>query len=63
MQPDKPLFYTVPEVMELTRLGRWKVYALIRSGELRSVKIGRDRRIPAHAVVDFATRLDVEAVA
>ena len=63
MQPEKPLFYTVPEVMELTRLGRWKVYALIRSGDLRSVKIGRDRRIPAHAIEEFAARLDTEAVA
>ena len=49
--------------MELTRLGRWKVYALIRSGELRSVKIGRDRRIPAHAIEEFVARLNAEAAA
>ena len=53
----EPVFYTVPEVMELTRLGRWKVYDLIRSGELLSVKIGRDRRIPAAAVQAFAEGL------
>jgi excisionase family DNA binding protein len=58
---DKPLFYTVPEVMALTRLGRWKVYALINSGALVSVKIGRDRRIPAEAVEEFRDRLLKEA--
>lgn len=52
---------TVPEVMDVLRLGRWKVYELIRSGRLKSVKIGRDRRIPTDALDIFIAELREEA--
>ncbi|QVQ50491.1 helix-turn-helix domain-containing protein [Spiractinospora alimapuensis] len=52
---------TVPEVMGALRLGRWKVYELIRSGRLKSVKIGRDRRIPTEALDTFISELREEA--
>jgi excisionase family DNA binding protein len=38
--------------------GRTKVYELMRSGELRSVKIGGLRRIPATALADFVAKLE-----
>ncbi|TRV82146.1 helix-turn-helix domain-containing protein [Streptomyces sp. 130] len=41
---------TVPEVMEALRLSRFKVYDLIRSRELKSITIGRCRRVPADAL-------------
>ncbi|MEV5238229.1 helix-turn-helix domain-containing protein [Streptomyces cinnamoneus] len=44
---------TVPEVMALLRLGRSKVYELIRSRRLTSIKVDRARRIPADAVRAF----------
>lgn len=44
---------TVPEVMVRLKLGRSKVYDLIRSRRLTSIKIDGARRIPAHAVQDF----------
>ncbi|TGB08610.1 helix-turn-helix domain-containing protein [Streptomyces sp. MZ04] len=44
---------TVPEVMERLKLGRSKVYDLIRSRRLISIKIDSARRIPADAVRDF----------
>ncbi|MET9515053.1 helix-turn-helix domain-containing protein [Streptomyces sp. NPDC002994] len=44
---------TVPEVMERLKLGRSKVYDLIRTHRLSSITIGRARRIPADAVQDF----------
>ncbi|MET8544813.1 helix-turn-helix domain-containing protein [Kitasatospora sp. NPDC004799] len=43
---------TVPEVMAALRLGRSKVYDLIRSGTLPSFTIGRARRV---AVDDLTT--------
>ncbi|MFC3997860.1 helix-turn-helix domain-containing protein [Nocardiopsis sediminis] len=52
---------TVPEVMSALALGRGKVYELIRSGRLESVKIGRDRRIPVDAVEAFITDLREDA--
>lgn len=34
------------EAAELTGLGRTTIYELMRSGELRSINVGRARRIP-----------------
>jgi excisionase family DNA binding protein len=47
----------------LLGLGRTKVYELIRSGALRSVKIGGLRRIPATALAEFVSRLEAEEAA
>ncbi|WP_369178666.1 helix-turn-helix domain-containing protein [Streptomyces mutabilis] len=44
---------TVPEVMAHLKVGRSKVYDLIRSRRLVSIKIDGSRRIPAAAVRDF----------
>lgn len=44
---------TVPEVMQALRLSRFKVYDLIRSNQLQSIKIGRSRRVPADALHTF----------
>ncbi|MFD7294129.1 helix-turn-helix domain-containing protein [Streptomyces sp. NPDC059897] len=51
--PETPEALTVPEVMEKLRLSRFKVYDLIRSNELRSITIGRARRIPVDSVRAF----------
>ncbi|MGJ5826116.1 MULTISPECIES: helix-turn-helix domain-containing protein [Streptomyces] len=51
MRDDELL--TVAEVMARLRLGRSKVYDLIRTRRLPSVTIGRCRRIPASALGDF----------
>lgn len=45
MTTAAPEALTVPEVMSALRLGRSKVYDLIRSGTLPSFTIGRARRI------------------
>lgn len=50
---DNAIAFTVEEVAKNCRLSRSRVYALIASGELRSIKIGRLRRIPASAVEEF----------
>lgn len=44
---------TVPEVMARLKVGRSKVYDLIRSRRLVSFKIDGARRIPDVAVRDF----------
>ncbi|WP_329592589.1 helix-turn-helix domain-containing protein [Streptomyces sp. NBC_01362] len=44
---------TVPEVMDALALSRFKVYDLIRSRQLKSIKIGRCRRVPADALQAF----------
>ena len=48
---------TAEETAECLKVGRCKVYDLIRSGELESFKIGRLRRIPVASVQAFAKRM------
>lgn len=48
---------TVEEVAQRLGIGRTMVYALVRSGDIESIAIGRLRRIPVEAVDDFVSRL------
>lgn len=54
---------TIPEVMVRLRLSRAKVYELIATGELASVKIGRCRRVVPSALVDYIGALTADQVA
>jgi excisionase family DNA binding protein len=45
------------EVAQALGVGRSTVYELLRTGELRSVKIGTSRRIPTAAVVEYVAGL------
>ncbi|MGW7301395.1 excisionase family DNA-binding protein [Streptomyces sp. NPDC054829] len=54
------ILYPVDEAAEQLGLGLTMTKALIKSGELRSVKIGRARRVPAEALHEYAQRLDAE---
>jgi excisionase family DNA binding protein len=52
-----PDLLTVPDVMARLRVGRHKVYDLIRSRQLRSVKLGGSRRIPVTALAAYLAQL------
>ncbi|RAY16381.1 DNA-binding protein [Actinomadura craniellae] len=58
--PGKAL-YRVHEAMPLLSLSRAKIYQLIRSGRLRTVKEGRTRLIPAAAIAEYVALLEQEA--
>ena len=51
------LLLTPEEAARALRVGRNKVYELIASGELPSVKLGRCRRIPVDALRQFVDDL------
>ncbi len=53
MTAATPELLKVPEVMAQLKVGRSKVYDLIRTRRLASIKIDGCRRIPADAVRDF----------
>ncbi|WP_327315475.1 helix-turn-helix transcriptional regulator [Streptomyces sp. NBC_01235] len=53
MTTAAPELLTVPEVMGRLKLGRSKVYDLIRSKRIASITEGRCRRIPASALQDY----------
>jgi excisionase family DNA binding protein len=51
------VLYTVEETAELFSVGRCKIYELVGSGELYSVKLGKLRRIPAAAIERYIAAL------
>lgn len=48
-----PLALTVLEAGQVLRVGRSVTYEFVRSGQLRSVRIGRSIRIPRDALVEY----------
>ena len=56
-----PLLYKPEEAAIQLRISRTKVYALLRSREIRSVKIDGSRRIPVAALSEYVARLEGEA--
>ncbi len=63
-QPKKPSIYAentvaeglmrIKEVVEFLGIGRSTVYELIADGKLASVQVGRSKRVPRKAVIQFA---------
>jgi excisionase family DNA binding protein len=51
------LLYRVEEAAGMLAVGRDKVYRLIATGELESVKIGGSRRITRAAIEKYLARL------
>ena len=50
--------YTVEQVAEMLHVGRDKVFYLLRTGQLRSVKIGKLRRITEQQLAEFIASLN-----
>ena len=50
---DLPLAIRVEDLMPVLSIGRNSAYELVRSGKIRSVRIGRQLRIPRDAVIEF----------
>lgn len=51
------LLLTVEEAAQVLSIGRTRAYALIASGALKSVPIGRSRRVPADALREYVRHL------
>lgn len=45
--------YTVQELAELLHIGRNAAYDLVKSGKIRSIRIGKSIRIPRSALEKF----------
>ena len=50
--------YTVEQVADMLHVGRDKVYYLLRTGQLRSIKIGKLRRITSQHLAEFVATLE-----
>ena len=49
---DLPMTLRVEELMPILGIGRNTAYELIRSGQIRSIRIGRQIRIPRDALLE-----------
>ncbi len=56
IHPER-IVLTVEEAAERLGVGRTLLYALVRSGDIESIAIGRLRRIPLDALDEFVGRL------
>lgn len=48
-----PLVLTIPDVAETLQIGRSAAYALARSGELFTIKVGSQIRVPRSALIAY----------
>ncbi len=53
---DRPPLLTVKEVVEITRLSRSTVYAMLDAHEIVSVKMGESVRVPKAALESYLRR-------
>ena len=51
-----PLILSVDQLAEVLCVGRNTAYDLVRSGQIRSVRVGRQIRIPRDALIDFLSQ-------
>ncbi|HMM95048.1 helix-turn-helix domain-containing protein [Phycicoccus sp.] len=54
---EDKLLYKVADVAQVLSLSRTKVYELVRSGELPSVRIGGSRRVRGEDLTDYVESL------
>ena len=50
---ELPLTLRVEDLMPILDIGRNTAYELVRSGQIRSIRIGRQLRIPKDAVQEY----------
>lgn len=50
---DIPLIMTVEDLMPILLVGRNTAYELVRSGEIKSIRVGRQIRITRDALIEF----------
>ncbi|WP_326561683.1 helix-turn-helix domain-containing protein [Micromonospora sp. NBC_01796] len=54
---DSRVVLTIEEAAHRLGIGRTTMYALVMSGEVRSVTIGRLRRVPVGCLGEYVTNL------
>jgi excisionase family DNA binding protein len=57
---DRSELLTVPEAAQRLRISKWMLYNLIRSRQLRTVKIGSRRLVRVSAITAYLAALEDE---
>ena len=59
--PVARLLLSAEEAAEALRFSRARIYEEIAAGRLRSIKVGRIRRVPVKALEDYIAAREAEA--
>ncbi len=54
---SKPILVSVADAAHMLSIGRTAAWELVRKHRIKSVKIGRTRRVPIAAIQDYVQRL------
>ncbi len=60
---SKPILVSVADAAQMLSIGRTAAWELVRKQKIKSVKIGRTRRVPIAAIQDYVERLMSEDAA
>lgn len=55
---ELPLTLRVEDLMPILGIGRNTAYELVRCGKIRSIKVGKQIRIPKQALLEFLGQYD-----
>lgn len=55
---ELPLTLRVEDLMPILGIGRNTAYELVRCGKIRSIRIGKQLRIPKQALIDYLSDVD-----
>ena len=55
---ELPLTLRVEDLMPILGIGRNTAYELVRCGTIRSIRIGKQLRIPKQALIDYLSSVD-----
>ncbi|MGK9270321.1 helix-turn-helix domain-containing protein [Williamsia muralis] len=59
--PEAPRLHRIEAAAERLGIKRSLLYELMKSGDLRSVKVGGRRLVPESAIVEFIERVERES--
>ena len=54
---SEPILVSVADAARMLSIGRTAAWELVRKQKIKSVKIGRTRRVPIVAIQDYVNRL------
>ena len=60
---ERKVLCSVPDLAAMLSIGRTAAWELVRRHKIRSVKIGRTRRVPLSAIHEYLERLLDEEIA
>ena len=55
---ELPLTLRVEDLTSILDIGRNTAYELVRCGKIRSIRIGKQLRIPKQALIDYLSDVD-----